>query len=283
MLVKTLILAALSVSVQAAATPPTKHLNCGTKPPTQEQLAACQLLGSEEAALIANGTIDARTTTDVDVYFHVVAASTSPSDGYIPASQIQAQLQVLRDTFAPSGIVFNYKGVDYTVNPTWAVDGDELAMKKALRKGSYRTLNVYFQKMIGNNYGYCYFPTTITPGSDDFFRDGCSILYTTVPGGTETNFNLGKTITHEVGHWFGLFHTFQGGCIGDGDGVKDTPSQESASDGCPVGRDSCPNQKGLDPIHNYMDYSYDACYEEFTKGQKRRMKIYWRHFRTAQS
>ena len=147
--------------------------------------------------------------------------------------------------------------MDYTVNPTWAVDGDELAMKKALRKGSYRTLNIYFQKSLGGDFGYCYTPGPITPGSDDFYLDGCTILYSTVPGGTEINYNMGKTATHEVGHWFGLFHTFDGGCTGIGDNVKDTPAQDSPSDGCPIGRDSCPDQKGLDPIHNYMDYSYE--------------------------
>ena len=83
------------------------------------------------------------------------------------------------------------------------MDGNDLAMKKALRKGRYRTLNVYFQKTLGDGdlYGYCTLPQTITPGSDDFFFDGCNILASTVPGGTETNFNLGKTATHEVGHW----------------------------------------------------------------------------------
>jgi len=163
---------------------------------------------------------------------------------------------VLRATFAPSGFLWNYKGVDYTINETWAVDGDELAMKRALRKGTYRTLNVYFQKEIGGNLGYCYFPDTITPDSEEFWIDGCSILHTSVPGGAATNFNQGKTVTHEVGHWFGLYHTFQDGCDG-GDEVADTPAQASPTSGCPVGRDSCPNLKGVDPIHNYMDYSYE--------------------------
>ncbi len=131
-------------------------------------------------------------------------------------------------------------------------------MKKALRKGDYKALNVYFQYAIGGNLGYCYFPTSVTTGSDDFYYDGCSILYSSVPGGSATNYNLGKTVTHEVGHWFGLLHTFQGNsCSGSGDSIADTPQQLSATSGCPTGRDSCPSAAGLDPIHNYMDYSYE--------------------------
>jgi hypothetical protein len=57
---------------------------------------------------------------------------------------------------------------------------------------------------------------------------------------------------------FGLLHTFQGNsCSGSGDSIADTPQQISATSGCPIGRDSCPSVAGLDPIHNYMDYSYE--------------------------
>lgn len=128
-------------------------------------------------------------------------------------------------------------------------------MKRALREGGYDALNLYYMTSVSGYLGYCYFPETVTNGSTKFIRDGCSILHGTTPGGAEEGYNLGKTTTHEVGHWFGLYHTFQGGCNGSGDFVADTPAQASESRGCPIGRDSCPSQAGLDPIHNYMDYS----------------------------
>ncbi len=97
---------------------------------------------------------------------------------------------------------------------------------------------------------YTYFGSNDAPG-------------VTIPG----TFNLGRTMTHEVGHYLGLFHTFQGGCAG-GDMCDDTPPVDAPNFGCPTTHQSCGN---LDMVRNYMDYTDDACMNIFTNDQKARV------------
>lgn len=106
-----------------------------------------------------------------------------------------------------------------------------------------------------------------------------------MPDGLMDGFNKGKTAVHETGHWLGLLHTFEGySCDGPGDYIDDTPVESTATDGCPTDpkKQSCPAQQKAgesDPIHNYMDYSIDDCYEGFTDLQVQRMKSMWSMFR----
>ncbi|KAK7425577.1 hypothetical protein QQZ08_007900 [Neonectria magnoliae] len=282
MLVKTLLFAAFGASTAFAGVSRRegRPFGCGTAPPSAEHIGMSKVLAAQEAKAEESGNLTTRATINVGVYFHVVARSQTVAGGYLTDKMLKDQLAVLNTDFAPHGVAFNLLGTDRTVNTGWASDGNELAMKKALRKGTYSNLNIYFQYALDEgSLGYAYLPTSVSSGSTNFYLDGVSVNAQTVPGGSETDFNLGKTGTHEVGHWMGLYHTFEGGCTGSGDFVSDTPASASQSSGCPVGRDSCPRAAGADPIHNYMDYSDDTCYEEFTAGQQTRMISYWNTYR----
>ncbi|KFY91169.1 hypothetical protein V500_04796 [Pseudogymnoascus sp. VKM F-4518 (FW-2643)] len=203
----------------------------------------------------------------INTIVHVVSASNSPDGGNVPDALIQRQTQVLNNAFGFIGISFRLAGVDRTIHPAWSNGDNERDMKNALRKGDATTLNIYLVSKLGGKTGD-------TPPPWDYqsnpAMDGCSILHTTMPGGSNPSYNKGITLVHEVGHWLGLYHTFEGGCTAPGDYVDDTPFQATASLGCQAGRDSCP-QPGVDPIHNYMDTSDDNCRTEFTPGQAIRM------------
>jgi len=161
-------------------------------------------------------------------------------------TQITSQISVLNKDYSGTGLSFKLMNTTRTQNATWfnrvAPDSPEqTAMKNALRVGPASALNLYtvgFTTGDGEGLlGYATFPYDYPSNPKD---DGVVILYRSLPGGDFSPYNLGRTSTHEVGHWVGLYHTFQGGCSATGDSVSDTPPEGSPAYGCPASRDSCP-------------------------------------------
>lgn len=179
---------------------------------------------------------------------------------------------------------FRLVSTDSTVNSEWyhAYQGTtaERDMKVALRVGGAATLNIYLNKpRLANQpqlLGWATFPQEYRARPN---MDGVVIHQESLPGGSFSRYNKGDTVPHEVGHWLGLYHTFQGGCSRLNDRVSDTPAERTPEYQCEDGRDTCTAKDGLDPIHNFMDYSTDACLNQFTAGQNQRMVTAWRAYR----
>lgn len=246
---------------------------CGTDHNPEKIAIAEQDFATRLAQLRKNGDETTSNVTGgvINVYWHVVRSGTGVSNGDITTQMINDQMNVLNAAYAGWGWTFNLISTDRTTNSTWytgCYGSSESAMKSALRQGSADDLNIYSCSPSGGILGYATFPSSYTSAPS---KDGVVILHSSVPGGTAAPYNLGDTATHEVGHWMGLYHTFQGGCNGNGDYVNDTAAEKSAAFGCPSGRDTCRNKAGLDPITNFMDYTDDSCMFEFTSGQDSRM------------
>ncbi len=221
-------------------------------------------------------------STSIPVYFHIITRGSGVDNGDVPAAMIQQQMTVLNDAFASGGFRFNLISVDRTLNPLWfmLMPGTvaEAQAKSALRKGGGDALNIYSAGPGDGLLGWATFPFDYASQPS---QDGVVILHSSMPGGSTEFYNLGDTATHEVGHWLGLFHTFEGGCGAKNDEVSDTPPERSPAFGCPTGRDTCNGSKspGVDPIENFMDYTDDACMYKFTLEQAARTQSMWTAYR----
>jgi len=214
-------------------------------------------------------------------------------------SQIDEQLRVLNGDYLDASFEFELRETTRIESEEWfnitAGSTQEIEMKTIHRRGDGTALNIY---TVGNVVaegssvlGYATFPDEYQANPN---LDGVVLLYTTFPGSYYAPFNLGRTLTHEVGHWFGLYHTFQGGCSGSGDRYQDNFLEASATYGCPTTNpDTCPDDLGPDrkstfrsspsgsvtyslsfpAIHNYMDYTDDWCMNNFSRNQILRLSL----------
>ncbi len=243
---------------------------CPLNPTENEQKAMEADFSFKKSAL--GSFTKAATGGTINVYVHVIRSSSGA--GGPSQTQMNNQISVLNAAYAPTGWQFTVVGTDTTNNDAWYTAGygtqAETQMKSTLRKGTAADLNIYYNNMGGGLLGWATFPSSYASQPS---KDGVVVLTASLPGGSAAPYNLGDTATHEVGHWMGLYHTFQGGCTNTGDSVSDTPAERSAAYGCPTGRDSCSGRKypGLDPITNFMDYTDDSCMNTFSAGQDARM------------
>ncbi|KAG5980631.1 hypothetical protein E4U55_003813 [Claviceps digitariae] len=267
---------------------------CGAPEPTEEHIAVAKEMALNESKVLLS---DFALLSDINVpvYVHVVAAN---ENQYLEVSlcfvfmpwrrqsalsvtltgepqeqDVRAGIRIMNKNYRKMGFQFSLQGIDYTINANWASGKNGFAMKKLLREGDYRTLNLYYVNTVlpsstGTITGMCQFPRPGGNSGNALIQDGCVMRRDTV--------NNGQTTTHEVGHWLGLFHTFQGGCVGRGDMVDDTPACEQTWT-CDEDTDTCPDRPGKDPIHNFM--SYGNCRREFTYGQAKRARSQYEFYR----
>lgn len=240
----------------------------------------------EYASLRDSATLTAASVS-VPTVFHVVVPTTATqADRDRLARMVEDQVDVLNAAYAgqtsdastATPFQFDLGAVTFHANDSWytVTPGRvEKEMKAATRTGGADTLNVWTANIGDGLLGWATFPARRTTS-----QDGVVILDESMPGGTAGKYSLGDTLTHEVGHWMALYHTFQGGCRGKGDQVADTAPEAGPNFDCPEGADTC-SSPGLDPIHNFMDYTQDSCMDHFTPGQVARMSDAWMEYRAG--
>jgi len=273
--------------------------HCGyEEPPNKKEIdqkveAKKQKLGKTGLASLKNSNID------IDVYFYVF--SDAFDNGEVSNSTIEKQMDILNDAYGGNPSSYNSCGFSYgniqatpfrfnlqevhKLTNSLAFDLDSNGserIRRDLRSGTCGDLYIYTgtSEFLGSSS----YPSGCAAENDPTElgnkNDGVVINYGTLPEGHINDYNQGDTLVHEVGHWLGLYHTFEGGC-GTGDAVADTAPERSPAFGCPIGRDTC-TEGGVDPIHNFMDFTDDCCMYSFTEDQTDRMVLHAEMYRNLQ-
>lgn len=271
---------------------------------TAQEPMSCAMLGDGKNTLpmgfLKNKSNRSNTPKEIKVVVHIIHTD-AIANTYVPSEAIQPAIDQLNVDFEGTNISFELVGYDYTDLSTYA--WHDAYINGQVCFPSYQTqitqltddiawdlseyCNIYVvPKMCSTILGFAY--VGYGPSNSD---DGAWVLTETFGTGTwphlNPSYNENETLTHEIGHYCGLFHTFNmnpGSCGGqdsdipceyEGDYVCDTPPTK-ASSGCPgVPGYYCPTTSydGGVPFNarNHMDYGPQACRNEFTPGQIDRM------------
>jgi len=263
---------------------------CDTRDLNRDSSTQLSALFSDYNKMAVNkATSSPANVVTIPVRFHVIQGGSSTESEQVPDDALVEQIDVLNRAYAgeTGGVSTPYRfqlaSINRISNKKWSNlspgSPEEADAKKSLRVGDATTLNVFISNIVapegqkGTILGYSTFPFVYKLQPE---IDGIVLNYRAVPGSDLANFNTGHVLVHETGHWLGLLHTFTGACDGAfTDLVFDTPREKPPTPGnyCPVGRDSCPETSGADPIHNHMTYTGDSCRTEFTQGQVNFMRF----------
>ena len=231
-------------------------------------------------------------TRVIPVAFHIIYRTDGV--GNISNAEINAQLDRLNAGYGLSQYYsFSLDRITRTQNNAWYDDmrqgsANETNMKNALAVNPATTLNFYITRTKnptgGAVLGFARYPWD--PNNESSKMHGVVVMNYSLPGGLNENsqYNDGDTGVHEVGHFMGLYHTFEGySCSGSGDFVSDTPAHKTENFFCDSNSDTCPSVPLKDPIHNYMNYTPDACMTQFTNGQVARIDWAMQTYRPTMS
>jgi len=268
--------AALAVMIlMLSAVSEAKRPGCKTKQPSRKRLEEV----SDRLSTTRMRTLDDESKLKFPLAFHIIHKT--DGTGRLSEKDCRDQVDVLNRAYAgqsssggiDSRMTFYFESLEYIPNNQWYGDGCEKAdttFKKKHNKDLTKIINVY----TCSGSGYLGWSTIPSDYAEKNPAHAIVIASDSFPNQGNKEFGEGDTVVHEIGHFLGLLHTFSNGKCSEqsGDGVADTPLQKSATNGCPLKRDSCPSSPGLDPIDNFMDYSSDSCMNKFTRGQIDRMR-----------